>query len=81
MKVINNVKKQRHSIDVNDIVLYEGKLCLVIKDGYNEDFIYRLLDIHNGYVVGGYKDLDFLSSDEYVEFYTNNAKIILGDKE
>ena len=81
MKVINNVKVQGYSIDVNDIVLYEGKLCLVIKDRYNEDFPYRLLDIHNGYVAEGYKDLDCLNSDECVDFYTDDAKIILGDKE
>lgn len=81
MKVIDNVKRQGYSIDVNDIVLYEGKACLVVKDGYNEEFPYRLLDIHNGCVVEGYKDLDSLNSDECVEFYTNDAKIILGDNE
>ena len=81
MKIINNVKVQGYSIDVNDIVLYEGKLCLVIKDRYNEDFPYRLLDINNGCVKEGYKDLDSLNSDECVEFYTNDAKIILGDNE
>ena len=81
MKVINNVKVQGYSIDVDDIVLYEGKLCLVIKDGYNEEFPYRLLDVNNGCVVEGYKDLDCLNSDECVDFYTDDAKIILGDKE
>ena len=81
MKVINNVKKQGYSIDVDDIVLYEGNICLVIKDRYNEEFPYRLLDVNNGCVVEGYKDLDCLNSDECVDFYTDDAKIILGDKE
>lgn len=81
MKVINNVKVQGYSIDVDDIVLYEGNICLVIKDRYNEEFPYRLLDINNGCVVEGYKDLDCLNSDECVDFYTDDAKIILGDKE
>ena len=81
MKVIDNVKRQGYDIGVNDIVLYEGNVCLVIRDRYNEEFPYRLLDINNGCVKEGYKDLDSLNSDECIDFYTNDAKIILGDKE
>lgn len=81
MKVIDNVQKQRCNMGVNDVVLCDGATCLIIKDGFNEEYPYRLLNINNGCIIDGFKALDCLNSDEYVEFYTNNVKIILGDKE
>lgn len=63
-------------IEVGDVVVRQGDMCLVVQDTFKPDFQYRVVNLETNTVVNGYKDLETLEED--CRLHTKGKDLYLG---